>query len=203
MNATPAQAQTTLVQPLFTPHDHTVLLGALHTHARELTCALGSGANLAPEAILEAASALKTLDARTRQTARQLLTFQRTVANTILPRSYEAALASLDESLGSARTPSDLVQILLAVREAKEHETMPGFQVGVRVALELLCDGLETQGGGAFGVRQPTAVARACARGAVAGGLAGALGGIGPLVAAIVGGVSGSAVAALSCQGRD
>ncbi len=186
-----AAAGPTLVQELFKPQDFTSVLVALQGHADELSATLSAGATA--EQILRSAAALPSLADKTRQTVEQILTFLPTIEGSILPHAYEAALREVDSASAPATTPAELVKALLAMREARVHESVPGFAAGVRAAADILSDAIHSAQGRALGTKSPIAVAKAGARAAVAGGMAGALSGSGPIVGAIVGGIAGSA----------
>jgi hypothetical protein len=196
---TASSGPSTLVQPLFVPQDHTRLLQVLHKNHAELLALLEPRDPAGPQAdhVLRTLATLGTVDDRTRLTARQVLSFHRALADAPLPASYEAALGALDGALTAARAPTEVVQVLLGMRE-QSREAMPGFEVGVRMALELITDALETDGGGAFGASRPTAMATTCARSAVSGALRGALSGTGAMVGAVAWAIAGSAAAAVS-----
>jgi hypothetical protein len=195
------ELESTIDQPLLAPHDHTLLMKAVHLHAARLGRALEGRGPLRPHDVLFAVSALTTADDKTRHTAQQVLSFLDHLWGLELPKSYADTLVTLDGALVDARSPMGVVPPLMILRRANAHERVPGFQDGLAIACDLIGDALETSGtmmtgNSVFGRRRPGAVAKACARTAVSCALAGAVAGIGPRTAAVVGGVAGSALAA-------
>ena len=191
MSTTAADGKT-LVQELFVSQDYTAVLAALQAHAGELP------AHAIGKRILEAVATLDELAARTRTTVQQMLAFLPRLETVVLPSSYQAMLGELDAAIAPARNPAELIEALKQLRTDHVHEAVPGFAAGVRAAVDMLTDALETAHGGALGIKRPTDVAKACARAAVEGGMTGALSGTGPIVGAVIGGVTGSLQAALA-----
>src|SRR5947209_2107941 len=128
----------TLVQDLLTAQDHTMVLVALQSHADELPKAIEG------KRILEAAATLDSIPDRTRTTVQQMLAFLPRLESVVLPKSYEEILAEVDAATEPAQTPADLIETLRALREHKVHEAVPGFAAGVRAAVDMLTDALQT-----------------------------------------------------------
>ena len=195
----------TLDQPLLKPPDHTLLLRAVQQNAPRIVAAMGAKARLRPVpavSVLSAVASLQNVDDHTRQTAVQVLAFLAPLSQTPLPASYAATLATVDDAMADSHHPMEVLHALLGVRDAKAHERVKGFQIGVGIAIDLLGDALESAAGvtsaaSVFGRLKPVDVARSCARGCVFGAMAGSLGSMGANVGAIVGGVGGSAQAAI------
>ena len=199
------ELETTLDEPLLAPHDHTLLLKAVHAHEKAIVAALGSRARLRPlpaQLVLQAVASLPKADDKTRHTARQILPFLKQLVTATLPASYAATLQTVDAALKPAPHPMAVVNALIELRDQRAHEKIPGFQVAVLLALDLIGDALETAGTmmtgiSVFGRRRPAVVAKACAHGSVWGALAGNVAGVGAGVGAVAGGVSGTVHAAI------
>ncbi len=189
--------ETTAEEELLQPGSHTLLLSAVQEHAAELATALrrpvaGRIQPVHARLVLQALSALPSLDSLTRLTAEQVLAFLARLSGAPLPERYSAALRSLGPTLLRARTP---IAVLLAVRALRESDEAAMMRPGLSIALELIGDALETS---TLCGRSQTEVARACVRGSVWGALAGTLCGIGPNVAAVVGAAASSAQSAIA-----
>jgi hypothetical protein len=195
---------STCEQDLLEAPSHTLLLRAVQAHAGELATALQAAprADRSPSAglVLRAVKSLPDLDAQTRLTLDQVLSFLGRLTAAPLPRSYAAALRLLQPALAAARHPID---VLLAVGSLRESPGAEVLRPGLSSALALLGHALESGPGmtptcTVFGQQRATEVARACARGSVWGALAGSLCGIGPGVASVVGAIAASAQAAMA-----
>jgi hypothetical protein len=197
--------EITLDEPLLLPHDHTLLLRAVHAHAAAIVAALGPrvrAPGLTSRSVLRAIEALPGADDKTRHTAHQVIAFLGALHDAPLPSSYQAALDSLDRALAPAQSPMVIVQTLDSMKEARINERVPGFAVGITRALDLIEDALSTAGTmmsgmSVFGRRRPAAVCRACARGCVWGALTGSVARVDADIAAVTGGVAGTTLAAI------
>jgi hypothetical protein len=191
--------------PLLLPGDHSLILRAVQSNTAALRLALGAadpGRPLSVRGVLRALCGLPHIDARTQLTAEQVLAFLERLAQVPMPANYAALIERVNGELEGLTHPMQVLQALIVLRDSPARPTMAAFGIGVRAAIDLLGDALETGAGitsvaAVFGRRRPAEVARTCARGCVWGALAGTLIDIPPRVAAIVGGISGSAHGAL------
>jgi hypothetical protein len=198
------ELETTLDQPLLAPHDHTLLLKAVQVHSPNIVALMGGAkARLSPDRVLRAIAALPKADAKTKQTANQVLTFLPMVIGVELPASYAATLVTFDQAMAETKNPMAVVMALSLLKDNRSHDRVAGFQIGVGCALDLLGDALGTAGTmmsgvTVFGKRRPGDIARNCARGCVFGALAGSVNKVPPSVAGVVGGVAGSTTALIA-----
>ena len=197
---------STMDQPLLAPHDHTLLLRAVQKLAPKIIAAMGSKTRQRPLpalGVLNAIVSLPDIDDKTRHTTQQVLGFLGPLSDVMLPSSYAATLGTVDQALAPAPHPMAVVQCLIELREARAHEKVPGFQLGLVAALDLMGDALGTAGTmmtgvTVFGRRRPAVIAKACARGCVSGALQGTINKIGPGIGGVVGGVAGSTAALIT-----
>jgi hypothetical protein len=183
---------STLVKGIFSAGDHTLVLIALHGHAAELPRPAGA------RELLTAAAQLESVADKVKHTLQQVLAFLPRLEETVLPPRYEAALAEANASIAASGSPDEMVATLAALREnTKAHHEVPGFDIGIEQAVEILRDAIKQGHGRALGHERPLDVARASVQGSISGAVAGQLNGSGPIAGAIVGAVAASASAAL------